>query len=190
MNTNGLIRNALAIAALVLASVPAQATPVTWTLSGIFNDGATASGSFVWDADTNTSPIFSISTTGGTLGAFTYDNSSSYLFAHPFSNANDYVWAKNDVSRYIDLDFATPLTNAGGTHALLTANPFAPGGGFQNNTASWECDNCASVPYFVEGSVTSVSAVPEPETYAMMLAGLGLLGFAARRRKQKEQAAA
>lgn len=29
----------------------------------------------------------------------------------------------------------------------------------------------------------SVSPVPEPETYAMLLAGLGLLGFAARRRK-------
>lgn len=29
----------------------------------------------------------------------------------------------------------------------------------------------------------SVSAVPEPETYTMMLAGLGLVGFAARRRK-------
>ena len=29
----------------------------------------------------------------------------------------------------------------------------------------------------------SITAVPEPETYAMMLAGLGLLGFAARRRK-------
>lgn len=28
-----------------------------------------------------------------------------------------------------------------------------------------------------------VSAVPEPETYAMLLAGLGLVGFAARRRK-------
>lgn len=28
-----------------------------------------------------------------------------------------------------------------------------------------------------------VTAVPEPETYAMMLAGLGLLGFAARRKK-------
>lgn len=29
----------------------------------------------------------------------------------------------------------------------------------------------------------SVSAVPEPETYAMLLAGLGLLGFTARRRR-------
>jgi hypothetical protein len=26
--------------------------------------------------------------------------------------------------------------------------------------------------------------VPEPETYAMLLAGLGLVGFAARRKKQ------
>lgn len=30
---------------------------------------------------------------------------------------------------------------------------------------------------------TQVAAVPEPETYAMLLAGLGLLGFAARRKK-------
>lgn len=29
----------------------------------------------------------------------------------------------------------------------------------------------------------AVAAVPEPETYALMLAGLGLVGFAARRRK-------
>ncbi len=30
---------------------------------------------------------------------------------------------------------------------------------------------------------SNVSAVPEPETYAMMLVGLSLIGFAARRRK-------
>jgi hypothetical protein len=29
----------------------------------------------------------------------------------------------------------------------------------------------------------AVAAVPEPETYAMFLAGLGLLGFTARKRK-------
>lgn len=40
--------------------------------------------------------------------------------------------------------------------------------------------------FYVGGAV----AVPEPETYAMLLAGLGLLGFAARRRKLKEAATA
>jgi hypothetical protein len=33
--------------------------------------------------------------------------------------------------------------------------------------------------------VGTTSAVPEPETYAMMLAGLGLMGFVAMRRKQQ-----
>lgn len=33
-------------------------------------------------------------------------------------------------------------------------------------------------------NVSLTTAVPEPETYAMMLAGLALLGFTARRRKQ------
>jgi hypothetical protein len=44
-----------------------------------------------------------------------------------------------------------------------------------NGTAYWAMDNVNS----------SVTAVPEPETYALMLAGLGLVGFAARRRKQR-----
>lgn len=34
------------------------------------------------------------------------------------------------------------------------------------------------------GQISVVSAIPEPETYAMLLAGLGLLGFEARRRRK------
>lgn len=37
---------------------------------------------------------------------------------------------------------------------------------------------------FSQISTLTISPVPEPETYAMLLAGLGLLGFAARRRQQ------
>lgn len=33
--------------------------------------------------------------------------------------------------------------------------------------------------------ITEVPAIPEPEIYALMLAGLGLLGFAAQRRKHR-----
>ncbi|OGU33957.1 MAG: PEP-CTERM sorting domain-containing protein [Hydrogenophilales bacterium RIFOXYA1_FULL_63_33] len=42
------------------------------------------------------------------------------------------------------------------------------------NDESWAMDNLQ----------VSVNAVPEPEAYAMMLAGLGLVGWAARRSKQ------
>jgi len=38
-------------------------------------------------------------------------------------------------------------------------------------------------------SYTTTTAVPEPETYAMLIAGLGLLGFEARRRRKLQRAA-
>ncbi len=41
----------------------------------------------------------------------------------------------------------------------------------------------------VQFAVNNLAPVPEPETYAMLLAGLGLLGVVARRRKHKEASA-
>ncbi len=42
---------------------------------------------------------------------------------------------------------------------------------------------------FLSGGA-AVSPIPEPETYAMLLAGLGLLGFAMRRRRGRQHSAA
>ena len=39
-------------------------------------------------------------------------------------------------------------------------------------------------PQLREGRQALLTPVPEPETYAMLLAGLGLLGFTTRKRKQ------
>jgi hypothetical protein len=49
---------------------------------------------------------------------------------------------------------------------------------FASSGMAFETDNHAYV--------TAVSAVPEPETYALMLAGLGLVSAVARRRKSKQ----
>ncbi len=40
--------------------------------------------------------------------------------------------------------------------------------------------------FFVGNATTAVTPVPEPQTYALMLAGLGALGFVARRRRRSE----
>ena len=72
--------------------------------------------------------------------------------------------------------FGAVYSVAGGT---LTPNMSAQyvrysAGGNQNWGYLFEMD--------VQGHVTA-APVPEPETYALMLAGLGLVGFAARRRR-------
>lgn len=54
----------------------------------------------------------------------------------------------------------------------------------------WYNDELNHASLYVLADFTAPAApIPEPETYAMLLAGLGLLGFAARRRKFKQAAA-
>jgi hypothetical protein len=55
------------------------------------------------------------------------------------------------------------------------------------NTSGGDLFGTLSMQASVSGSSSVVSTpVPEPETYAMMLAGLGALGFIGRRRKQQK----
>jgi PEP-CTERM motif len=45
-------------------------------------------------------------------------------------------------------------------------------------------------PLATTGNTGVVGAVPEPETYAMLLAGLAVMGFVVRRRRQSQDDAA
>ena len=89
----------------------------------------------------------------------------------------------------LDYGFAFPTSGAGGGLARLT----------DGETVSWVANGMGTfedIPagmfaMHVQGigdnaSISDfyVSPVPEPETYAMLLAGLGLIGFSLRRQKQ------
>ncbi len=82
-----------------------------------------------------------------------------------------------------------------GIHTGLTGSILAPlasingGSGVINGNVivdSWSSSVQINANHFFKSVDVRgyVSAVPEPETYAMLLAGLGLVGFTARRRKQ------
>ncbi len=54
----------------------------------------------------------------------------------------------------------------------------------QNNFAvSFSGGNAIEGPYAATGTFAAVNIVPEPATWAMLIAGFGLVGFAARRRR-------
>jgi len=66
-------------------------------------------------------------------------------------------------------------------------NPLLPNGTYTYTQTWTNTSNPADSITFARPF--TVAAVPEPETYAMMLAGLGLMGFVARRRRQSQDSA-
>jgi hypothetical protein len=63
---------------LPFPAVPAAASPVTWDLTATFTDGATAIGTFSYDASTSTYSDVSIVTTPGAMPGTIYDGSAAW----------------------------------------------------------------------------------------------------------------
>ena len=95
-------------------------------------------------------------------------------------------WVAKDSLNGIDLAGYYPpaeMFQSTGWSSTYSSNQYAWGTSVGNANAQWIWG--ANSDRILLRTASPVAAVPEPETYAMMLAGLGLLGVAARRRKQK-----
>src|SRR5258707_1392997 len=143
-------RVTLFLSLLVLCIGAAHAFPVTWTLSGVtFSDGGTASGSFVYDADSNTLSTWSVSVAGGNTDNFppvTYDNTTSS--ASYATNAPTDVGALFNLNaslRQLRLPAVSQLSDAGGTLAVNISGSGAA-----------ECYNCGPFRTYTAGHVTHV----------------------------------
>ncbi|WP_426193310.1 PEP-CTERM sorting domain-containing protein [Massilia sp. DWR3-1-1] len=159
---------------LLAAAMSASATPITYTLENvIFSDGATATGSFTFDADTHLSSAFSISTTAGILSAFTWNKLDSGLYFGGGAGPNNFTLITTNGQRVFNFSFTNPLTNAGGVYAL-------------NQALTYECYNCNPYRRITSGTVTSLAAqVPEPATPALLLGAGAALALLRRRQRQQ-----
>ena len=158
-----------------LCTPQAQAVPLTWYAQGTFGDGGTLTGSFVYDANTDSYSNIALVTTAGTdLAGYTYGvltNGGALTFG-VLQTAGAPVG-----SHFIQLEFVSALTNAGGTVSLSASN-------FNFEATCSVAVSCGiSFPgrFISSGSVsTTPSAVPEPATTALV--PLVLLALAASRR--------
>ncbi len=123
------------------------------------------------------SDLFTVSVNGNKLGSGYFNLGGGGITQ--WTGAGSYVNSNADNTK----------TFMGGT-STFTGLKFALNAGINTITFSYTPDGAsnnggqgfADESWKIAGA--SVTAVPEPETYAMLLAGLGVMGAIARRRKQ------
>jgi hypothetical protein len=165
---------AIGLAACAIIAVPpaAKAGAIDWTLSGVtFDDGGTASGSFVTDSSGNITSLTITSTLGTTLPGYVYAIPPDGLFQPSYypQNANSFL-VINVPLYYLNLAFDAPLSVPG-------TDPISTG------ALTYECDDCVDVR-FVTGGQAIGTAVPAPEPMTLLVLGSGLAGMAAARRRR------
>lgn len=145
------------------------AIPSTWTVGGFLSGSGTILDNWVFTTAEDSNASASATNTFVFSGGTTYNQISSFaatLDGHSLSllTLPSQVIPGCCTLTTQNLSIA-PFTIGTGTHHLVISGVVGSGGGSYSATLA-----LAPAP------------VPEPETYALMLAGLGAIGFLARRR--------
>ena len=181
---------ACAMAVIGLAVAGSGANAVVYSLDNVqLSDNGVLNGTF--DIEFGGLFGFNISTTGGAAGldtTYVYQTNPASQ-AIPFGSPTVLKFFPNSATAELQLTFSGDLSVAG-TYTLL--------GGI--NGPSFECNSsfscAASIPgdypnRFVASDTLvgpAVETTPLPAALPLFAAGLGLFGFAARRRKRKNAA--
>lgn len=188
-------RHLLAAAALAVVAFGANATTVATdlgTIAGSFDTG-TVNTSFVDSLDI--SYTFTLGATG-TVTALAYGTPVASISGNYPSIVLTEINTYNGTTNGVDL-FKTGLVTEIQPTAYGVGSTFIfTGLSAGTYTLSWEAFSNTKTTNLISGATSSVyggtgkfstqvivSSVPEPETYAMILAGLGIVGFMSRRRK-------
>ncbi len=201
-----MIKKSILAAAALFAVMGANAT-VTGSLGGGFGTFATLSGPApALNSGGMLSGSVSATITGGAV--LISDNASAddvlageaFLAAGPTYGSPATVTFSSGVS-YVSFFWGSPDTyntltinsTVGGPQVFTTASFGISGTGDQTIAQSVQFQATAglitslvfasSANSFEAARFSVTPAIPEPETYAMLLAGLGVVGFMARRRK-------
>lgn len=177
------------VAVLALGVVsPAYASPVQWTLQNVtFSDGGTASGSFVFDADTNIYSAISVTTTAGSV---LEGRSFAALITDVGTTASQVGIAPVPSATVAGLPvlllkFSTALTNDGGTSNLVlgTYTTFFPAQG--SYEAVCVVNGVCGTPIPLSNirllTAGSIMAVPIPAAFWLFGSALGLMGIMRRK---------
>ena len=176
----------LAIAAA--ASAPAiAATEVCGNTSFSALAATDCRGAFTGNINGSASEIAYLVSQWG--GSFTYMGKSDDAGSGPFTSNP----SGNGPST---LTFDSPLSGmfviglkAANNHSYYLFNAASPITSLTFDTTAGVALNPRGIAQDLSHANLYIGVVPEPESYAMMLAGLGLMGFVARRRKQQDASA-